>query len=374
MLCGSSRIWRRTRRAKALSPWLNNKAQLPTWPSGVCPECPVPPWLTRLQACSYLLTRLHPSVPKRDVWCRYFALLFAQLSTGLRYQMFLVFFFVTRMDEARQPLSRKIPLPSSQINPRKILLPSVHPVWQEQDSQIRSTATSSAWLWLSQGRRRRHHRCCGRPCTREGPSPSPSTGRAPRAAPRRRWGPPCRPRHTGWWRGTRGGPRPGAHAWQRLRPPLPRVRRHGRRRWWTWGEIQRGGKGWEEHDAEGEDWQPQTARKERMGRIAARREPRPWMEGRRGSVTAMDGRGRRHGRGSRGEARFAGTAAMDAAAMDGKNHGIKSCLRDLGSNFPCAGAAAAIGGGGCGRGEEEADGSRGCGMRAWGGCGRMWGG
>jgi hypothetical protein len=37
-----------------------------------------------------------------------------------------------------------------------------------------------------------------------------------------------------------------------------------------------------------------------MGRIAARREPRPWMEGRRGSVTAMDGRGRRHGRGSRG--------------------------------------------------------------------------
>jgi hypothetical protein len=93
------------------------------------------------------------------------------------------------------------------------------------------------------------------------------------------------------------------------------------------------------------------------------------MEGRRGSVTAMDGRGRRHGSGSRGEARFAGTAAMD-----GKNHGIKSCLRDLGSNFPCAGAAAGIGGGGCGRGEEEADGSRGCGMRAWGGCGRMRGG
>jgi hypothetical protein len=83
------------------------------------------------------------------------------------------------------------------------------------------------------------------------------------------------------------------------------------------------------------------------------------MEGRRGSVTAMDGRGRRRGRGGRGDARFAGTAAMDAAAMDGKNHGIKSCLRDLGSNFPCAGAAAAIGGGGCGRGEEEADGSHG---------------
>jgi hypothetical protein len=32
---------------------------------------------------------------------------------------------------------------------------------------------------------------------------------------------------------------------------------------------------------------------------------------------------------------------------------------DLGSNFPCAGAAAAIGGGCCGRGEEEAGGSRG---------------
>nr|ACR38113.1 unknown [Zea mays] len=64
MLCGSSRIWRRTRRAKALSPWLNSKAQLPTWPNGVCPGCPVPPWLTRLQACSYLLTRLHPSVPE----------------------------------------------------------------------------------------------------------------------------------------------------------------------------------------------------------------------------------------------------------------------------------------------------------------------
>jgi hypothetical protein len=91
MLYGSSRIWRHTRRAKALNPWLNSKAQLPTWPSGVCPECPVPPWLTRLQACSYLLTRLRPSVPKRDVWCRYFALLFAQLSTGLRHQMFLVF-------------------------------------------------------------------------------------------------------------------------------------------------------------------------------------------------------------------------------------------------------------------------------------------
>jgi hypothetical protein len=43
--------------------------------------------------------------------------------------------------------------------------------------------------------------------------------------------------------------------------------------------------------AEGEDWQPQTARRERMGRIAARREPRPWMEGRRGCATAMDGRG-----------------------------------------------------------------------------------
>jgi hypothetical protein len=43
--------------------------------------------------------------------------------------------------------------------------------------------------------------------------------------------------------------------------------------------------------------------------------------------------------------------------MDGKNHGIKSCLRDLGSNFPCAGAATAISGGGCGRGEEEAGGS-----------------
>jgi hypothetical protein len=32
---------------------------------------------------------------------------------------------------------------------------------------------------------------------------------------------------------------------------------------------------------------------------------------------------------------------------------------DLGSNFPCADAAAAIGGGCCGRGEEEAGGSRG---------------
>ncbi|KAL5653796.1 hypothetical protein ACJX0J_033115, partial [Zea mays] len=207
---------------------------------------------------------------------------------------FLFFFFVTRMDEARQPLSRKIPLPSSQINPRKISLPSVHPVWQEQDSQIRSTAASSAWLWLFQGRRRRHHRCRGRPCTREGPSPSPSTGQVPQAAPRRRWGPPCRPRHAGWWpawRGTRGGPRPRAHAWQRPRPPPPRARRHGRQRWWTWGEIRRGGRGWEEHDAEGEDWQPQTARREMMGRITAWREPRPWMEGRRGSVTAMDGRG-----------------------------------------------------------------------------------
>jgi hypothetical protein len=33
------------------------------------------------------------------------------------------------------------------------------------------------------------------------------------------------------------------------------------------------------------------AQRERMGRIAARRDPRPWMEGRRGSATAMDGRG-----------------------------------------------------------------------------------
>lgn len=33
---------------------------------------------------------------------------------------------------------------------------------------------------------------------------------------------------------------------------------------------------------------------------------------------------------------------------------VKSCLRDLGSNFTCTGAAAAIGGGGYGRGEEEA--------------------
>ncbi|KAL5665496.1 hypothetical protein ACJX0J_025604, partial [Zea mays] len=191
--------------------------------------------------------------------------------------------------------------------PRKISLPSVHPVWQEHDSQIRSTAASSAWLWLSQGRRRWHHRCRGRPCTREGPSPSPSTGRAPRAASRRRRGLPCCPRHAGWWPvrgGTRGGPRPGAHAWRKPRPPPPRARHHGRRRWWTWGEIRRGGRGWEEHDAEGEDWQPQTARRERMGRIAARRGPRPWMEGCRGS----------------------------------KNHGIKSCLQDLGSNFPCAGA------------------------------------
>jgi hypothetical protein len=46
-------------------------------------------------------------------------------------------------------------------------------------------------------------------------------------------------------------------------------------------------------------------------------------------------------------------------------HERKSCLRDLGSNFPCAGAAAAIGGGCCGRGEEEAGGSRGvCGEAA----------
>jgi hypothetical protein len=38
---------------------------------------------------------------------------------------------------------------------------------------------------------------------------------------------------------------------------------------------------------------------------------------------------------------------------------------DLGSNFPCAGAAAAIGSGCCGRGEEEAGGSRGvCGEAA----------
>jgi hypothetical protein len=55
----------------------------------------------------------------------------------------------------------------------------------------------------------------------------------------------------------------------------------------------------------------------------------------------------------------------------------KSCLWDLGSNFPCAGAAAAIGGGCCGRGEEEAGGSGGvCGEAAGytagaaAGCGR----
>jgi hypothetical protein len=63
------------------------------------------------------------------------------------------------------------------------------------------------------------------------------------AAPRRQRGPPCHPRHAGWWpaqRGTRGGPRPGAHAWRRPHPPRPQARRHGRRRWWTWGEIRRG--------------------------------------------------------------------------------------------------------------------------------------
>jgi hypothetical protein len=31
------------------------------------------------------------------------------------------------------------------------------------------------------------------------------------------------------------------------------------------------------------------AQRECMGRIAARRDPRPWMEGRRGSATAMEG-------------------------------------------------------------------------------------
>jgi hypothetical protein len=77
--------------------------------------------------------------------------------------------------------------------------------------------------------------------------------------------------------------------------------------------------------------------RERMGRIAAQRQRRPWMEGRRGHATAMDGRGRRHGRGRRGGGTVCRRGYHGCMIWE-----VKSCLRDLGSNFPGVGATAAM--------------------------------
>lgn len=62
------------------------------------------------------------------------------------------------------------------------------------------------------------------------------------------------------------------------------------------------------------------------------------FDGRAGSAAISNGIPRGRGCGGVLAQADGGTMspAMHAAAMDGKNHEIKSCLTDLGSNFPCA--------------------------------------
>jgi hypothetical protein len=97
-------------------------------------------------------------------------------------------------------------------------------------------------------------------------------------------------------------------------------------------------------------------RKERLG------DPRGWKERlRRGCGMHAWGCGMRSDELVCGiwEILSAGSKSEHLCHASGWTEEILYPCADLGSNFPCAGAAAAIGGGCCGRGEEEAGGSRG---------------